>query len=303
MNKSWSKAIGPFMKFIVLFWCVFSCTSAFAQEYTGVISYDYLPDKIIQLHKVKRQEVYEYTTNKKGKTDSIFLFAENYIFDGNGNIVEVRKVNKKNTLLSQDTYTYNKLNQLTEKISAVDNQASNNFGFRIPIINYVFSYDSLGRIVYTLTNSPGSSTVKTLKNVYDDFGRLVKVLLKVNKEEFVTQNLLFYDSKGILAKIDFIEDRRDRDHSYNFEYNPEQNTRTVTIQYGDNIEFFEKIKYNNYKQIVTRTTTLEEDRRSVSTDKRQMIEKFIYNSNNTINSDIIYVDGTTSHFYKHFYFN
>ncbi|MES2426660.1 MAG: hypothetical protein V4560_06780 [Bacteroidota bacterium] len=268
-----------------------------AQQEVEHIDFNEFPPEYIQPNKIIKEDIYQYNINKS-KVDSALSNTNLYLYNTDGYIVEQQKLDNKNALTTKNTYTYNSFN----KIAKESNYYVSAKKFGMEDLFYEFRYDSIGRVICTYYYNKDTTTLKIVQKVYANTGQLIKTIQKVNNSKFAIRNVLNYDRNGQLSQLDVFDEKGEISYSYLFDYNMPQNTKNVYILRDGEKHFEAVVKYNKNGQILTRITNSKSNTPDRSdTEAKNRVDKFIYNHDGTINTEMIYINGVVKAMYKHFY--
>ena len=272
-----------------------------AQVLPAAINYKEFQRNIIELNKITRQEAYKYEVKHDGQADSILLWVSNFIYDNKNRIIEQQDFDNQQKLLSRENFYYNELNLLVKK--TISNSKKRESDTEINNVN--FTYDGLGRIIYTSYYNRDTSFLTVIKNIYDDSNRIVKHLqkLEVANESLTTEtqklafeayrrifkvdkfqmvDTLLYNSENKVVGIENYDIAHKASFSYLIDYQGLDPIEIiVTKQTKQDKYIVGKMRIGKFNQILLRRIA-PEDKLVVDYDpKDDKLEKLIYNMDGT----------------------
>jgi len=288
--------------------CLFAVlfdTNIVAAQQTNIINYFEFQLKIIKANNITTSEVYSYHIKHKGvKVDSTLLWAVNYLYDTNKDIVGEIVTDNKKKIMSTYQIIYNKAGQVTQRI--VRRRINERY---IDSTNYSYTYDTTGleKTVVVFNYLLGKTTV--IKQ-YNNNRKLVKATMKIerspngdNTHGFVLLDSLFYDPDGKLNTDQLYKTSGAKDivFLYSYEINGDDKTTIVFKQTEDKQYFYSKTIYNKYEQIIQSTDLPFYNPFPSNFSDMNKFDKYIYNANGTINTSIRYDNGKVTDIIKCIY--
>jgi len=294
------------MKYLAffLFVVLFNTNTAAAQE-TNIINNLDFQLKIIKANNIKIREVYTYHIKRKGaKVDSALLWAVNFVYDTNKNIVGEIITDDKKKITSTYQVFYNKTDQVTQRI--IKRRINDKY---IDSTNCSYSYDTTGS-QKTIVKFNYLSGKITEIGQYNNNRKLVRIDRKIenspngnNTTGFVLADSLFYDPDGELNTIQRYKAWGVKDVAflYSYEINGDNKTEIVFKQTEDKQYFYSKTIYNKYGQIIQSTDLPYYNPYPSNYGNMNKFDKYIYNANGTINTSIRYDNGKVTDIIKCIY--
>jgi hypothetical protein len=249
--------------------------------------------EIIRSNKIKREEVYSYTFNKKSIKDSVLTNI--YYYDSLGYTVEEKSMRKNTDAhVTRYTNTYTSSGKLQKRTV--------NMGS-----TYVYEYDSLGNEKTRYEYSDGDIFLQVEQKVYNEKNQVIELKTKVNKNEFYISRRYYYNTDGDLSKTEALNNTGEVIYTNTYEYDKYLHKKTEYLQNADGKNKVGEYLYNKDNQIVKEnsvvsTVSFLSKESTTYVDFNKTIEN-IYNPNKTIFESDVYVDGRKKQMDRHYYFN
>jgi hypothetical protein len=272
------------------------------------IDYGEFQRSFIERNRITRQTAYRCNIRKDGRTDSVLLWVSNFIYDDRNRIIEQQEFDGQKKLLVKKNYYYNEIDALIEKTISPTGRSES----ASEITHVRFTYDSLGRVVYTSLFNQDTSYLITTKNIYNEKGYIIEHLLKMEVgnlrladqskklaidvykqifkvNQFHKVDSLFYNSDNKIVGIQEFDIAHKPSSFYGLEYNVSDPIEvSVTEQINQENYFVAKTLRNRLGQILTRFVPPEKTLTAEYNGENDVIEKFTYNADGTLNTCIGY---------------
>ena len=290
-----------YLLFSIVSMVALSALNATAQDFEFV-DFNSLPNKYLEQNKVSKDNIYSYVVDDKGHiTDSTLTQVCLYVYNARGKMTGVEmkdnQFEKSFGFHSIIVYAYNNQDQVTKELhyDVKDNKtASLSYGRE-------FGYDALNRHQTTYNYNKDTTTLNTLKKIYDEKNKLIEVRQNYNKGNFTLRNRLYYSVKGRLQKIEFFKENEKLDHGYIFDYDASTGARVISVDLGNSeISIFENKLYNEQGQEINVTSYGTKGFRD-DAQKIEVVRKYTYNPDHTLYSEITENDGVIRSMIKHYY--
>jgi hypothetical protein len=292
-------------RFLPLFLLFFINNHLFAQEtykqqmypmqMFGPIEISHVPGKVIIHDKIKRENIYRYTFNKKGK-DSTLEESRVYTYDERGNIQSM--LLKPTSRLASGllfTYTFNEKGFLqNENVKQTGILSRQPDKYKIEH-TATYEYDSSNRLINRYYYNKDTTQLIVLKFEYNDLSQIFKISKKADKGDFTVNFNISYDNTGKFNLFNRMgENGKDIDFSYQYDYGDGGRSESMSLINLKGRHLREEKFYNinhQFSKIINKGDDPGDE----------TLSKFTYNDDGTLSTETRYTNGKATDFFCHFY--
>lgn len=253
-------------------------------------------DSVIKKYSIKKELVYRYELNSKGKIiDSALSDQINYAATGKPTEhLKLFYTKSLKVFTNSSVFFYNTDLKVSKTISYYDSTKK-----RVRSIEE-FTYDSSGNNIFYYDFAVDTSHLRIEKNVYNSKNQLKILWTKLDTAAFYISRRYNYNDRGNLTRLEAYQSNGKPFYNYLYEYDDSLHTQSIYLDNHHGIYLMNEYKFNDFNQLMQIKWFVKNNPnyQNLFHDKVCNIE---YSTNGLVISEYMLIDNKLNSMIRHFY--